>query len=69
MVRSLRFGVSLAENLDALAEEARARYRAACEEAIAKAPVKMLIPTCGLILPAMLLLIMGPVLLEMIGGI
>lgn len=68
MIRSLRLGTALAENLEALASEARSQYRARCEEAIAKAPVKMLVPTGALILPAMLILVMGPVLLEMMNG-
>ena len=38
------------------------------EERVAKAPVKMMLPTGTLILPAMLLLVMGPILLELAGG-
>ena len=34
----------------------------------AKAPVKMMVPTGVLILPAMLMLVLGPVLLELAGG-
>ena len=68
VIRSLRLGTSLAANLEALSAEARNQYRAACEEKIAKAPVKMLMPTGALILPAMLLLVMGPILLEMMGA-
>ena len=68
IVRSLRFGSSLAEGLDALATEARDVRKARLQEAIAKAPVKMMIPTGTLILPAMLLLVLGPVLLELMQG-
>lgn len=68
IVRSLRFGSSLAENLEEAAEESRAEHRARVEEKVAKAPVKMMLPTAGLILPAMLLLVLGPVLLEMMEG-
>ncbi len=60
MIRSLRFGTALSENLEALAHEARNQYRTRCEETIARAPVKMLVPTGTLILPAMLILVMGP---------
>lgn len=67
-VRSLRFGSSLAEGLEAAAVEARAEYRARMEERVAKAPVKMMMPTGALILPAMLLLVLGPVLLDLGGG-
>lgn len=67
-VRALRFGSSLAENLESAAIEARAVHRAHVEEQVAKAPVKMMLPTGALILPAMLLLVLGPVLLELMEG-
>ena len=67
-IRSLRFGSSLAESLESIAGEARGAYRAVRQERVAKAPVKMMIPTGALMLPAMLLLVLGPVLLELIEG-
>lgn len=66
--RSLRFGSSLAPDLEAAAAEARARRRAKVEERVAKAPVKMMVPTGVFILPAMLLLVLGPILLELMQG-
>lgn len=69
VVRSLRFGSSLAEGLESAAVEARAVHRAQVEEQVAKAPVKMMVPTGTLILPAMLLLVLGPVLLELMEGL
>ncbi|MGI6105814.1 MAG: type II secretion system F family protein [Raoultibacter sp.] len=68
VIRSLRFGSSLAESFDSAALEARLIHKAHREEEVAKAPVKMLVPTAALILPAMLLLVLGPVLLEMMQG-
>ena len=68
IVRSLRFGSSLAPDLEAAAAEARARRRAKVEERVAKAPVKMMVPTGTFILPAMLLLVLGPILLELMQG-
>lgn len=68
MVRSLRFGSALADILEEAAAQSRATYRTALEERVAKAPVKMMVPTGALILPAMLLLVMGPILLELAGG-
>lgn len=68
VVRSLRFGSALAPDLEAAAVEARARRRAQVEERVAKAPVKMMVPTGALILPAMLILVLGPVLLELMQG-
>lgn len=68
IVRSLRFGATLADNLEDAAREARADYKARRQEEVAKAPVKMMVPTGVLILPAMLMLVLGPVLLELAAG-
>ncbi len=68
IIRSLRFGSALAGILEEAASESRATYRTALEERVAKAPVKMMLPTGTLILPAMLLLVMGPILLELAAG-
>ncbi len=65
VIRSLRFGTSLADNLGLLAVEARSARKAKLEEQVAKAPVKMLLPVGALILPAMLILIMGPIMLDL----
>lgn len=68
ILRSLRFGSALAGILEEASSQSRASYRARLEEKVAKAPVKMMLPTGTLILPAMLLMVMGPVLLELAGG-
>ena len=68
IVRSLRFGSALSDLLEEAAAQSRAAYRTALGERVAKAPVKMMLPTGTLILPAMLLLVMGPVFLELAGG-
>lgn len=68
MIRSIRFGSSMVEGLEAESAEARAVCKAKREEQVAKTPVKMMIPTGTLILPAMLILVLGPVLLELMGG-
>ena len=68
IVRGLRFGSSLTGSLSEAAVQAREAYRTALAERVAKAPVKMMLPTGTLILPAMLLLVLGPILLELIGG-
>jgi tight adherence protein C len=68
IIRSLRYGSSMIDGLEAAARDARVSYRTARQEEVAKAPVKMMIPTGVLILPAMLILVLGPVLLELIGG-
>lgn len=68
LIRSLKLGSSVSESLMSTATEARSVYKAKREEQVRKAPIKMMIPTGALILPAMLLLILGPVLLELTGG-
>ena len=66
VLRALRFGSPMTPLLLALAAEARKEYRAQRQELVAKAPIKMLLPTGVLILPAMLLLVMGPILLDLL---
>ena len=68
IIRSLRFGTSMAETLSNAGVEIRATRKTKLEEQVAKAPVKMLIPIGVLILPAMLIFILGPIILELIGG-
>ena len=65
IIRGLRFGNSLAQHLESSAYEVRNSHKSNVEEKVAKAPVKMLIPVGTLILPAMLIFILGPVLLEL----
>jgi tight adherence protein C len=62
--KALRYGASMADMLAELSQQTRANYAALHKERIAKAPVKMLLPTCALILPAMMLLILGPIMLN-----
>ena len=64
--RSIRFGAPLAPVLAELAEEVRESNRAAREERVAKAPTKMLVPTGLLILPAMLVLVAGPFIVQLL---
>lgn len=64
--RSMRLGTPLAPTLSALAEQARRIHVASVEERVMKAPVKMMFPIGMLILPSMLILILGPVLLDLI---
>ncbi len=68
IVRSIRYGSSMVQSLEEDAMDARGAYRSERQERIAKAPVKMMIPTGVLILPAMLIMVLGPVLLELAGG-
>lgn len=65
IIHSLYFGSSLVETLETASTQVRTDHRSHIEERVAKAPVKMMVPTAVLILPAMLLLVLGPVLLEL----
>lgn len=66
--RSTSLGTSLAEGLEACSRQICDQVKKSSEERVAKASVKMLVPTAALILPAMLLLVMGPILLELLQG-
>lgn len=68
VVRSLRFGASFAEMLETTAVEIRSVHKANVEERVAKAPVKMLIPVGTLILPAMLIFVLGPIMIDLMKG-
>jgi tight adherence protein C len=66
LTRSQRLGASLASVLRTMADDLRAERRAEAELAARQAPVKMLFPLVFLILPAFLLLTVGPVVLSTI---
>ncbi|MDR1015854.1 MAG: type II secretion system F family protein [Coriobacteriales bacterium] len=68
VTRAMGHGASMTELLLDLAAQSRQSYREMYQTRIAKAPVKMLLPTSGLILPAMLLLVMGPIVLGASSG-
>lgn len=63
-VQAIHHGSPLADMLARFSDEIRRSRHASIEQQIAKAPVKLLVPTGTCILPAMLILIMGPVLLQ-----
>ena len=60
--RALALGAPLSDTLAAQGRECRAAHRAEVERQIERAPVKLLVPTATLILPALLLSIVGPLL-------
>lgn len=60
--QALELGAPLADTLAEQGKEIRAAHRADVERQIERAPVKLLIPTGTLILPALLLSIVGPLL-------
>ncbi|AEB06460.1 Type II secretion system F domain protein [Coriobacterium glomerans PW2] len=60
--QALALGAPLTETLAGQSREIRAAHRAEVERDIERAPIKLLIPTSALILPALLLSILGPLL-------
>jgi tight adherence protein C len=62
--RSIRHGIPMAPLIKEYAEQARRDYRNKQKEQVLKAPVKMLLPTGMLILPAMMMLVIGPIILD-----
>ena len=63
LAHSQRLGASVRTALQAMVTDLRSERRSRAEEAARRAPVKMLFPLVFLILPAFLLLTVGPVLL------
>jgi Flp pilus assembly protein TadB len=62
-------GSPLAPAFDSLAFETRRYRKSRIEERIAKTPVKLLIPLGACIVPAVLILLMGPIMTQVIGGL
>lgn len=65
-LQAIHYGSPLADMLRRFSRDVRTQRRCAVERQIEKAPVKLLIPTGTCILPAMLILVMGPVLLQFV---
>jgi len=67
--QAFTLGTPLAPALDTLSYEIR-RYRASrLEERIAKTPVKLLIPLGACIVPAVLILLLGPIMTQVMSGL
>jgi tight adherence protein C len=66
LARSHRLGSPVSSTLRSVADDLRVERRTRAEEMARRAPVKMLFPMVFLILPAFLLLTVGPVLLATI---
>lgn len=65
IIRSLHLGNALAATLHYESSVCREKRCLQLEKVVLKAPIKMMIPTGALILPAMLILIMAPMFLTM----
>ena len=66
LVQGESLGVSIGSILRSLAIDMRKRRRQAAEERAQKTPTKILFPLIGLILPALFIITLGPVLLEIV---
>jgi len=62
IVQSDKMGVSITATLRSQAEQMRVERRHRAQEEARKAPLKMLLPMIGLILPAMGVVVVGPVI-------
>ncbi len=66
LIQADSMGVGLAEALKGLSQQMRVRRRQQVEEAAHKAPVKLLFPLVFFIFPAIFVVLLGPVVLQML---
>jgi len=64
MLQADRFGTSVADSLRVHADSLRVRRRQRAEEQAAKIPLKMLFPLIFFIFPSLLLVLMGPAMIQ-----
>jgi tight adherence protein C len=64
LLQADRFGTSLAESLRVHADSLRTRRRLLAEEAAAKIPLKLLFPLIFFIFPSLLLVLLGPAMIQ-----
>lgn len=64
IIQSEGLGVSIGEAIKQQAEEMRRQRKQAAEASAQKAPVKMLLPMVGCILPTIFLVLLGPAVIE-----
>jgi len=64
MLQADRFGTSVADSMRVHAESLRIRRRQRAEEQAAKIPLKMLFPLIFCIFPSLLLVLMGPAMIQ-----
>jgi tight adherence protein C len=67
--QSLVLGTALVYVLESQAAEARDAHKQHLETRIAKMPVKMLLPMATCVIPSLLILVLGPVVIEVLHGL
>ncbi len=65
LIQADRFGTSVAESLQVYSDALRTQRRLRAEEAAAKPPVKLLIPLIFCVFPALLTVLLGPVVVTL----
>jgi tight adherence protein C len=69
IIQAEQLGVPIAKVLQIQSQQLRIERRQRAEEAAAKAPVKMLFPMVGCIFPTIFIVILGPAVVTVIGGV
>lgn len=64
LIQAERFGTSIGDSLRVLSETLRTRRRMRAEEQAAKIALKMLLPLCFCIFPAMFIVLLGPAVIQ-----
>jgi len=64
LIQADRFGTSVAESLKVQSESLRNKRRLRAEEAAAKLPVKILMPLIFCVFPALLMVLLGPAIIN-----
>ena len=68
IIQAEQLGVPIAKVLQIQSNQLRIERRQRAEEAAAKAPVKMLFPMVGCIFPTIFIVILGPAIVQVMGG-
>jgi tight adherence protein C len=68
IIQAEQLGVPIAKVLQIQSNQLRLERRQRAEEAAAKAPVKMLFPMVGCIFPTIFIVILGPAIIQVMGG-
>lgn len=69
IVQAEQLGVPIAKVLQIQSQQLRVERRQRAEETAAKAPVKMLFPMVGCIFPTIFIVILGPAIVTVMGGV